>query len=188
MPDFLPSADGRVFDWLGIDARGHPYYLHGLNLMWSDDGLEHDLSVYRGVAERLSLDTAYWSAIIRDNNWRYTLVGCVCLLVSGQRGFFDDLCFRFEGASMVVPQIAVTMAVLHPVEARTYFELVLQTPELRDKPARRVSAERALICLGAREPSEVTLDNWSIMDRDDALVANRVVQQHWDFWRARIQS
>jgi hypothetical protein len=181
-----PNADDRVFEWLDTDARGTPYHLHPLNLMWSEAGVEHDLSIYRGVAERLSSDAAYWSAIIRNVNWRYSLVGCVCLLVSRQRGLFDDLRFRFEAGSMVIPQLAVTMGLLHPADARACFELVLETPILRDHAARRVSAERALVCLGVRGASEVTLDGWSVIDRDYALLADRVVQQHWDFWRQRV--
>jgi hypothetical protein len=106
--------------------------------MWSDAGVEHDLAVYRRVAERLSSDTAYWSAILRDINWRYSLVGCVCLLVSAHRGFFDELRFRFEAGSMVVPQLAVAMGLLHPVDARACFEMVLETPRLRGRAAERV--------------------------------------------------
>jgi hypothetical protein len=180
-----PSADGRVFDWLGTDAKGTPYHLHPLNLVWSDAGAEHDLGVYRSVAERLAADAAYWSAIIRDVNWRYSLVGCVCLLVSRHRGFFDDLWFRFEAGSMVIPQLAVTMSLLHRSDARAAFELLLDTPRLREHPLLRVSAERALVCLGVRPPSEVTLDGWSIIDRDHAVLADKVVQQHWDFWSSR---
>lgn len=158
---FAPGADGRVFDWLGTDARGTPYYLHPLNLVWSDAGVEHDLTLYRGAAERLGSDVAYWSAVIRDINWHYTLAGCVGLLVSQQRGFFDDLRFRFVAGSMVVPQLAVTMALLHPADARACFELVLEPPDRRDQAARRVSPERALICLGVREASEVMLNAFS---------------------------
>jgi hypothetical protein len=154
--------------------------------MWSEPGVEHDLAVYRGVAGRLAADTPYWSAIIRDVNWRYTLVGCVCLLVSQRRGFFDDLWFRFEAGSMVIPQLAVTMGLLHPSEARAAFELVLDTPRLCKHPQRRISAERALICLGFRADSAVTLDGWSIADRDHAVLADKVVQQHWAFWSSRV--
>jgi len=183
---FPPSADGRVFDWLGSDSRGTPYHLHPLNLEWSDAGVEHDLTVYRGVAQRLASDGAYWSAIIRDIDWRYSLVGCVCLLVSRHHGFFEDLRFRFEAGSMVIPQLAVTMGLLHPADARACFELVLETPRLRDRPTRRVSAERVLVCLGARAASEATFDGWSITDRDSALLADRVVQKHWEFWSTRV--
>ena len=87
---------------------------------------------------------------------------------------------------MVIPQLAVTMGLLHPVDARACFELALETPRLRDHPARRVSAERALVCLGARIGSEATLDGWSITDRDQAMLADRVVQQHWDFGSASV--
>src|SRR4030095_2455411 len=80
----------------------------------------------------------------------------------------------------------VTMALLHPLEARACFELILETPGLRGHPQLRVSAERALVCLGVRGSSEVTLEGWRIVDRDYALLADRVVQQHWDFWKKRV--
>ena len=181
-----PSADGRVFDWLGTDTNGTPYHLHPLNLVWSDAGVEHDLGVFRSVAQRLAADTSYWSAIIRDTNWRHSLVGCVCLLVSQHRGCFEDVWFRFQAGSMVIPQLAVTMGLLHPPEARAAFELVLDTPRLRDHPQRRVSAERALVCMGMRPESEFTVDGLSIIDRDYAVLADRLVQQQWAFWSNRV--
>lgn len=87
---------------------------------------------------------------------------------------------------MVIPQLAVTMALLDPVDARGCFESVLRTPSLCSHPLRRVSAERALVCMGFLGPSEVTLDGWSFADRDYALLADRVVGQHWDFWSQRV--
>ncbi len=87
---------------------------------------------------------------------------------------------------MVSPQLAVTMALLHPIDARACFELVLESPKLRDHVMRRVSAERALVCLGVREAADVTLEGWSIFDKDYAMLANQVVQEQWEFWRQRV--
>ncbi len=182
----LSNDSGRIFEWLGNDTKGVPYHLHPLNLSWSNEGVEHDLAVYRNVAERLALDTAYWSAIIREDNWRFSLIGCVCLLVSRRTDFFDDLRFPFEEGSWVIPQLAVTMALLHPVEASACFESVLETPELRDHPQRCVCAELLLIRLRKREESMVTLDGWGVADRDRALIANHVVKRQWDFWNNRV--
>lgn len=181
------SADDRVFDWLFAATAETSYYLRLLNLTWSDAGAERDLTFFRGIAERLNADTAYWSNLIRDVNWRCSLIGCVCLLTIQRQDFFDDLCFRFEMGSMVAPQLAVAIGLLHPAEAVVFFEKILTTPSLLTNPTRRVSAERVLIYLGARQASEVTLQNWNIHEQDYALLADRVVQQHWDFWQPRVQ-
>jgi hypothetical protein len=182
----VQADEHRIFDWLGSDSQGVSYHLHPLNLAWSPEGMEHDLAIYRGVADRLAQDIDYWSFIIRNPNWRHSLVGCVCLLATKRRQHLEDLRFRFEGCSMVLPQIAVTMGLLHPSEARAAFELVLDTPKLRENPRRLVSAEKALICLGARPESKVTLSGWKDFDRDDAILADRVVKDHWTFWSSRV--
>lgn len=181
------SADDRVFDWLFAATAEASYHLRLLNLMWSNAGTEHDLAIFRGIAKRLNADIAYWSSLIRDVNWRCSLIGCVCLLTIQRQDFFDDLCFRFEMGSMIAPQLAVTIGLLHSAEAVVFFEKILATQSLLITPTRRVSAERVLVYLGARQSSEVTLDNWKIHERDDALLADQVVQQHWDFWQPRVQ-
>ena len=43
------NGDDRILDWLGSDCDGLSYHLHPLNLGWSREGVEHDLSVYRRV-------------------------------------------------------------------------------------------------------------------------------------------
>ncbi len=89
----------RVFGWLGVDKQGTSYHLHPLNLVWNVDGVDHDLNVYKTIADRLAADPKYWAAIIREPNWRHTLVGCVCLLGTRRTEVFDDVCFRFEAGS-----------------------------------------------------------------------------------------
>src|SRR5262249_29443903 len=69
----------RVFDWLGNDSKHVPYYLHALNLVWSDEGVEHDLQIYRRVAGILAAEPVYRAVFIREASWRHSLAGCVCL-------------------------------------------------------------------------------------------------------------
>jgi len=175
----------RVFGWLGVDRKGTPYHLHPLNLVWSVDGVDHDLNVYRKTADRLVSDPEYWAAIIRDVNWRYTLVGCVCLLVCLRTEHFDDLCFRYEAGSMVVPQLAVTLGLLNPERAVPFFQRALSTPELRKHPPKAVSADRALVKLHMRQFPEVAAQEWSRLELDDAKTSERVFEQQWTFWSAR---
>lgn len=184
MPVSMP--DMRVFEWLGSDSKGVPYYLHPLNLVWSDAGVEHDLEIFRGVAERLADDQAYWAEIIRDAAWRHSLAGCTCLLASRRHEFFDELCYRFRAGSFVAPQIAVTLGLLHASSARPFFEWVLDEPELRGHPKQAVSAHRVLLRLGAQPVHDISVETWRDFEHDDAMVADKVVAAHWDFWSSRV--
>jgi hypothetical protein len=176
----------RVFGWLGVDKQGTSYHLHPLNLGWSVYGVDHDLNVYKTVADRLAADPTYWASIIREPNWRYTLVGCVCLLVTRRPELFEDLCFRFEAGSFVVPQLAVTLGLLNPEGAIPFFQRVLSTPELRRHPSKATSADRALVKLGVRQQPEVAVEEWNGLARDDAKTAENVFEQHWKFWSERL--
>jgi hypothetical protein len=176
----------RVFEWLGNDSKGVPYYLHPLNMVWSDTGVEHDLELYRRVADRLAGDATYWGEIIRDASWRHSLAGCTCLLASRHHEFFDELCYRFRSGSFVAPQIAVTLGLLHAAAARPFFESVLDEPALRRSPKPAVSAHRVLLRLGAKPRHDIAVDSWTGFERDDAMVADEVVCEHWSFWSSRV--
>ena len=178
--------DMRVFEWLGSDSKQVPYYLHPLSLAWSDAGVEHDLKLYRRVADRLAGDMAYWAEIIRDTSWRHSLAGCTCLLVSRRHEFFDELCCRFRGGSFVAPQIAVTLGLLHGPSARPFFESVLDEPALRRHAKQAVSAHRVLLHLGAQPPHDISVEGWRGFEHDDATVADRAVAAHWSFWSSRV--
>jgi len=180
------NGDDRILDWLGSDCDGLSYHLHPLNLGWSREGVEHDLSVYRRVAHQLANDADYWSAILRHANWRYTLVGCTCLLVSRHVGFFDDLCHRFDAGSMVIPQIAVTLGLLHGSGARAFFESALSRDDVNKRPRQTVSAHRVLLRLGIQPSRDVPIDAWKDFEHDDAMISEQVVQRQWDFWSSRI--
>ena len=179
-------ADMRVFGWLGSDSRGVPYYLNPLNLVWSPAGADHDLEVFRRVATQLAADPAYWAEIIREPSWRHSLIGCVCLLTSGRREFFNDLCFRFRASSFIAPQIAVTLGLLHGSAARLFFESALDDSVIRRNSKQAVSAHRVLLCLGVQPLHDVSVESWQEFERDDAILADRVVREHWAFWSDRL--
>lgn len=182
----ISTTDMKVFEWLGNDSKGVPYYLHPLNLVWSDAGVEHDLELYRRVADQLAGDPAYWAEIIRDAAWRYSLAGCTCLLASRRHEFFDALCHRFRAGSFVAPQIAVALGLLHSSAARSFFESVLAEPKWRSRPKQAVSAHYALLRLGECPAHEISVDGWRSIEHDDAMVADMVMAAHWNFWSARV--
>ena len=174
--------DVKFFEWLGNDPKGVPYYLHPLNLVWSDAGVEHDMELYRRVADQLAGDPTYWGEIIRDPAWRHSLAGCTCLLASRRHEFFDELCYRFRSGSFVAPQIAVTLGLLHTAAARLFFDSVLDEPALRRSPKQAVSAHRVLSRLGAQPAHDISVEAWRDFEHDDAMIADKVVAAHWDFW------
>lgn len=184
MPE--PMPDMRVFEWLDSDSKGVPFYLHSLNLVWSDAGVEHDMELYRQVADRLALVPAYWAEIIRAASWRHSLVGCTCLLASRRHEYFEDLCHRFRAGSFIAPQIAVTLGLLHGSAAHPFFASILNEPTMQSRPKQLVSAHRVLLQLGANPAQNIPIEAWRDFDRDDAMIAENVVAAHWDFWSKRV--
>jgi hypothetical protein len=180
----MPST--KVFEWLGTDSKGVPYYLHPLNLVWSEAGVEHDMVLYRRVANQLAADPVYWAEIIRDASWRHSLAGCTCLLASRRSEFFDELCYRFRAGSFVAPQIAVTLGLLHRSSAPSFFKSFLDEPQLRSSPKQCISAHRVLLRLGKQPTHEISVEAWNDYEKGDAKLADEVVTAHWDFWSNRI--
>ena len=181
------ATEQNLYEWLGTDSQGCPYHLHLLNLCWSQDGVEHDLQVYRSVADRLRAEPRFWAGVLRGAyGWRPTLVGCACLLLTHERGFARDLTDCFEHGSMVQPQVAVTLGLLHAAEARSFFDAFLGIPEFCRSARAVVSSQRILQRLGVLSESDVRLAGWPFREQDDATLANSVVIQHWDFWSSQV--
>jgi hypothetical protein len=176
------EPDHRVLEWLGLDDEGTPYYLHPLNLMWSDAGPEHDLAIFRGVADRLATEPDYWRSLLRMLCWRECLAGCTCLLVSGRREFFDDLVFGFRSGCWVAPQIAVTIGILHPRRAVDFFHSALEEDAIRRHAKLGISAFELLLKLGIHPTRQIERQGWSEFDIDDAGVSSQVIEKHWNFW------
>jgi hypothetical protein len=173
----------EFYQWLGKDSNDVPYYLHLLNLVWSPDGMEHDLQVYRSVAAHLRKEPEFWSTILRGaSGWRATLVGCGCLLISRERKYFGELRECFEHGNMVQPQVAVTLGLLHSDECMRAFVELLNSQDFCRSARAVVSAQRVLERLGVLMESDVQLTNWVGIEQDNAALANQVVIKHWNFW------
>jgi hypothetical protein len=114
------------------------------------------------------------------------LAGCTCLLVSRRHEFFDELCHRFRTGSFVVPQIAVTLGLLHGAAARSFFESFLNEPGLCSHPKQAISAHRVLVRLGAQTKHYISVKDWHNRERDDAMAADQVISAQWDFWSSRV--
>lgn len=174
-----------VLQQLGVDNHGHPYHLHLLNLMWSTAGSDADLAVVRHLADQLAKSPTAYSSTICSENWRLTLIGCVCLLTSSNRSHFADLQATFLRGSMVVPQLAVTMGLLHPKEAIAFLQSFLLDPTASRRATQVVSAQNALSLLGEVPESVASAIDWDCLEQDRATIAKQVVSAHWAFWSDR---
>ena len=177
------APDPKVFEWLGSDFRGMPYYLKSLRLSWGR-GKQEDIQVavqrFLEVANRLKAEPLYWSEILRTGAWRHTLVGCVCVLLTQDDGHFQDLAFSFEQGNWVAPQIAVTMGIVYPELACQYFTDYLLSSN-RERGSKSItSAECVLNKLGSKV--DKTFEWNSALERDEASIAVSVVENYWDFW------
>lgn len=179
----LDIPDSRVFDWLGVDSNGVGYYLHPLNLVWSNDGPEHDLRIFGSVAKRLLEQPEHWAEIIQSASWRHTLVGCVCVMLVRPNDRFDDLLYRFEHGSFVSPQICMTMGIVYPDTTVDCLNAFLNNRKDGQREYKEImSAQSVLARLGVPRSDPIKLDDLESFDRDDATIAERVVDHQWAFW------
>jgi hypothetical protein len=178
----MDIPDTRVFDWLGIDPDGVPYYLHPLNLNWSEAGPEHDLTLFQSVGKRLESEPEYWSQIIRTQAWRHTLVGCVCVMLTRRSDRFADLAHRFNHGSFVVPQVAMTMGIVYPDLAAFHFNTFLNEQNTVRDYKQITSAQAVLAKLGITRSMDLRTEELESHDKHDAEVGHRVIENQWDFW------
>lgn len=174
--------DSRVFDWLGCNDKGSPYYLKALNLHWGgDEAALAAVQRFQEVANRLEVEPSYWTEILRTQAWRHTLVGCICILVSQNRNYLQDLRFSFKQGNWVSPQIAVTIGLLHPNEATTFFDEYLSSNFLEQVTKEIASAQCVLEKLNGHALTN-TFQGKNNNDQRMYQIAKSVVQHHWDFW------
>ena len=167
-----------------FEANGDepPLYLSPLNLVWSRRGKEADLSVFATVAEDLKYQAGLWNTLILDSNWRMTLVGCTCLLVSGNTGFRESLEQEFREGSWVAPQVAVTLGLLHPATTTGLFKALTQSsPPLRTRQLVSAISVGRLLNIGSEHIGEV-MSFSSPLDEEDAAVTRQIVLKQWAFW------
>jgi hypothetical protein len=175
------TANPSVFDWLGADPDGSDYYLHPLNLQWSKLGADHDIDIFAKVAKRIERNADCFPEIIRDVNWRFQLIGYVCLLATGNRKYFEDLAFRYTGGSMIAPQLAVALGLLHPTRSVSIFENAITQASPKDD--QYICSIEALRLLGQECPvSPPSLPWW---EEQDLELRRKILREHWTFWQSR---
>jgi len=181
----MENNPNEVLRWLGRDSAGASYHLAALNLTWSAAGAQADLAAFVEVAQRLADDPDLWSALVRETNWRFTLVGCVCLLVSSNRDHWEDLAWRLEQSTWISPQLTVTMGLLHSAQTLEMLSRLLDEGVL-DNTSKGYGAAlvvRARLDPELTEPADRRLEG-------DAAEGASVAEAQWAFWseRERLQT
>ncbi len=77
---------------------------------------------------------------------------------------------------------AVALGLLHPKESVAVFRTEIASATAASSPMRVVSSQTALVLLGEMAESKAPLIDWSMNDRDYAILAAQVVKEHWKFW------
>jgi hypothetical protein len=180
----LETPDNRIFDWLGTDSRGVPYYLHVLNLVWSPEGPEYDMRIYRKVARELGAQPDYLRSLVRTYSWRYTLVGCVAVILLRSSEYAPDLAYSLRSPNFVSPQIAMTLGIVCPGDAVVCLETVLKNAESDSDEKKIVAAQAVLVRLGSEQATRFSRTRtYSRMSKSyDGSIGLSVVERQWEFW------
>ena len=179
------STIKEVFAHLGLNSQGVPFYLHLLNLYWGEDGMDFAMKKYKSLATKLKDSPSIISDLIRDVNWRPTLVGNATVILLQAKQFQKDLIWRLENGSWVSPQIAVAIALLNDGFAEEELNRIIENASEESNPKTIMSAYSSMKFLEnniAEDFSKTKIfevlkekDSW-----DDSIT---IAEEHWDFWK-----
>ncbi|MDQ6786224.1 MAG: hypothetical protein M3033_05325 [Acidobacteriota bacterium] len=178
----LPRSNVKnVFNQLGKDENDVPYHLHLLNLKFGDEGLES----YRKLALNLKDSPKLISELIRDVNWRPTLVGNAITILLRTKEFHKDLIWRLENGSWVSPQIAVGIALLNANLAEKELNKIIENASEESNPKTIMSAYSSLKFLESNfaKKFEQTKLFEVLREKDSWDNSIKIAEQHWNFWK-----
>jgi hypothetical protein len=179
------SDSNRVFEWLG-NAGTVPYWLIPLNLVWSAEGAEVDLNHFRKVAAKLENEIDYWRDLFWCDGWREHLVATTCALSVGSKHFRHDIQETITRGSFVVPQLLVTLCLLHSDSARDWIATTAATAW----PSERFKTYGAfeVICGHMRIPFTPPSQYRNPLESEEYSRGKEVATEHMDFWSPRIKT
>lgn len=173
----------NVFDWLQSEETELPSYLVFLNLRWSKEGEETDISQLKCVAKKLALEPEYWEELILTKSWRHTLIGVCCLLISKNKNFCRHLIASIKQGNMVVPQITVALCLLCPDQAISFLEDELLDSEQPDE--RLLGAAKSFFKLKGSDTKINFVELESKIPEyleGDFEIGERAFEEHWNYW------
>ncbi|MBE9064892.1 hypothetical protein IQ256_28530 [cf. Phormidesmis sp. LEGE 11477] len=142
-------------------------------------GIYRNRSAIRGYGP----DSEYWSQIIRTAAWRYTLIGCTCVLIARPDDRFEDLLYRFERGSFVSPQLSIAMGMVYPKSAIESLNSFLDRNSREGAGQKElISAQSVLRALGTPCSNPLRADSLQSRARQDAEFVEQLIEKQWAFW------
>jgi hypothetical protein len=179
------SSSRDVFEWLNKYRKGAPYYLHLLNLYWGEDGEDEVISRFKELAFNLKHYPNVIKELIRDLNWRPTLVGNAVVILLGERGFQSDLIWRLENWSWVAPQIAGGIALSDEGSAERELQRIIENASENSNPKTIMSTYSSLKFLESKTADEFEKTRlFEILKEKDSWDNSiKIAEQHWLYWK-----
>lgn len=173
-----------VIRWLGTDSKRVPYYLHLLNLKWSSEGIDYDLNRYSELAMQLKENPEVIRALIRDPEWRPTLIGNALTILLKDSRFQNDLIWRLVNWTWVAPQVAAGIAIVSDALSIPELEMLLANASDESNPKTVLSAYSALKLCGSYKAKQFeTTQLYNALNAKDQDNCIEKVERHWNFWR-----
>jgi hypothetical protein len=173
----------EVFEWLGVDEKGVPYHLHLLQPEWSPDGKGADLIRFRELSIKLKSSPIIVRQLIRDDNWRPTLIGNAVAILLRATEFENDLMWRLSKPTWVAPQVAVGIAMLSNGSIETDLRQLLAIASEESSPKMILSVYCALKFIGSKIANEFEetelFKRLKLKDQDDCI---RIAEANWSYW------
>ena len=108
--------EGKVWRWLE-EQDAHRIYLELLNLNWGTDEADRYLPRLQELARQLDGRAAWRGLFLHTENWRLHLLGAGVLLAARKLAHQHLLESRLEKGTMVDPQLAAALGLLHREDA-----------------------------------------------------------------------
>lgn len=162
------------------------YYLPLLNLYWEEEeGEEEFFKDFRKYAISVKDSTKFIGNLIKDINWRPTLMGNAIVILLRAKEFQKDMIWRLEKGSWVSPQLAVGIALIDDGFAETELIRIIGNASEESNPKTIMSAYSSLKFIESEfanhfEKTELFL---ILKEKDAWDNSTEIAKQHFEFWK-----
>ena len=161
------------------------WYLPLLNLYWSEEGKELGIERLRKLAVGVKDSPDFIRDLIRDDNWRPTILGNAIAILLRAKEFQNDLIWRLENWNWVAPQIAVGIALLDEGLAESELQRIIENALEESNPKTILSAYSSLKFLESkisRDFEQTKLFEF-LKEKDSWDNSIKIATEHWNFWK-----
>lgn len=179
----MPNSNVRkVFKELGTDENDVPLHLNLISLNFAT---EEVIERIKNVALDLKKSPQVITELIRDANWRPTLVGNAFTILLREEKFQSDLIWRLENWSWVAPQIAVGIALIDKGSAEKELERILENASEDSNPKTIMSVYSSLKFLESNIAEKFEGNKlFNILKEKDYWDKSiDIAEKYWNFWK-----